>query len=976
MKKHILLILLPLLVAAILAARTVSATPVSSRSQALEPLTACHSIDLIFLVDQSASMSGSRGAEANDPTEQRREAILSAIDRITDNALGTCEGAIHRVAIVSFGNAAETDLTFEEGIIGPYLTTEPGDTTEALEVRDGIKLAVRATDLGGTNPFEAFRLARELFSEADELAAEGEIRKQAIVFITDGIPCLAVNTETGTCTTDYVGYAVDMRDQLAELFPFNGALLELEQCLSELRADRENVNNPLDGEAVSACYEANSVAPSAYENSTYIWMILMNDGGRQQPDGLQNVYAEIAQSHAGDIVNVSNNRSAVPITIELILEQLTGVRPPVIDCGPFAVNPYQESLSLTGYKFEADVSLTYSYTDVSGQEFAVSGLELIQSDVNPQGGNIPGFTVIEHIPGVNERYVFHQPYPGIWNLRSDRCDDLSVPYHPIELSGSVVNFPETMPQFDNPPFYNVERPYYLEFQLQDQRGEPIAQAEHPRFAINVTAEVESSTGSIEAYKFEYVPAEQLFRSTEPIKAPDSGLYTALLEARTYRHDGNPSAVLPNSVAPTYEATFNTEYVLSSTTFEFEVTEVLPFAISIVSPLEGDILTPIHTSPNPDAASQIYPLPVRVQVTDRSSKLLAEASSGLFTDPERTMEATIVVGDESAGVVLTPDPAMPGEFVGSIPDFGYGGEQTLSVELVGEFNAAYYPDNFQDSVTFTRADETWRFALIEPTDGAMLNPIHDRPYENGLHWPQRVLPIPVRVQLVDESGQPYANPDDVMAYAPTVISATVRTVEGHQVRSTLLVPNADYPGQYIGEVEAVSTQGEYELTVDLNVAHPQFSPLSEPATVTFTREDVLTTQPLFWQAIAGIVLVVALALTSYVIYLLTGGPKGSLEVVGLGTYGRPQTLGGPWRLRFIPRHNRIKNNRIKELGYRYVGVKRVRSYDSAIPHAVQIEAKNEHGIVDYQTILLDGIPEPFIQGVDLVYRNKNQNGDSY
>ena len=80
---------------------------------------ACSPIDVVFLIDQSSSMSGSSG---NDLLEQRKYAVQVAIDLMADIALDSCPGVVHRVGIISYGTTAEVDLPLSE--IGPFNPAE------------------------------------------------------------------------------------------------------------------------------------------------------------------------------------------------------------------------------------------------------------------------------------------------------------------------------------------------------------------------------------------------------------------------------------------------------------------------------------------------------------------------------------------------------------------------------------------------------------------------------------------------------------------------------------------------------------------------------------------------------------------------------------------------------------------------------------------------------------------------------------
>src|SRR6266540_503680 len=61
----------------------------------------CYSLDVVFLIDQSGSMKG------NDPSGLRKSAVDWVVDWLGDNVLSYCPAAIHRIAVVSWGDNTE-----------------------------------------------------------------------------------------------------------------------------------------------------------------------------------------------------------------------------------------------------------------------------------------------------------------------------------------------------------------------------------------------------------------------------------------------------------------------------------------------------------------------------------------------------------------------------------------------------------------------------------------------------------------------------------------------------------------------------------------------------------------------------------------------------------------------------------------------------------------------------------------------------
>ena len=96
----------------------------------------CYSLDVIFLIDQSDSMSGKGSGRPNDPTEQRVYAPRWAIDWLADNALDICPNAVHRIAVISYGGSTGIDLKLEMALLAPrFRTLRPG--------RSGLRVGLR-----------------------------------------------------------------------------------------------------------------------------------------------------------------------------------------------------------------------------------------------------------------------------------------------------------------------------------------------------------------------------------------------------------------------------------------------------------------------------------------------------------------------------------------------------------------------------------------------------------------------------------------------------------------------------------------------------------------------------------------------------------------------------------------------------------------------------------------------------------------
>lgn len=633
----------------------------------------CYALDVLFIVDQSSSMSGYGGNPASDPTEQRKYAVEAVIDQLTDISLDRCPGIEHRIAVVSFGSEATVDLSFSN--------INPSNFEDADQLRELLRRNILAKDMYETHPKLGFEEAKELF---DELPTSGnnEIRKRVIIFITDGIPSGAGQTFANL-------YIDQMEQQIAQDFPFDSSLLKKEQCLDDLRVRYMDLDNA-PPESVNTCLSLCPEASCNYSESTYIWMILFKSF-EAYPRGLLDTYRNIAESHGGELIELSQNRQDVPTTFRTLLSDLAGVKASLLQCGKFVVNPYLRKATLNVYKLDEDLSVTLSYTDANGTRH-----EIKQGDSN----TAEGFDVSEYYAfGTNERYVFNYPYPGLWDLRADDCSGLDAYYEEVNVNaGYEHRVPSEIPQYDRDPFYDTENPFYMEIQMLDENGRVIDQADHPHFAITPTMTVTLPDGSKAFYDMEWVPNEEIFRAKEPLEIPIPGIYRIDVMGTSFKHEGEPTQFESES----YASVFPTEFELFSLEqAELVVFPVIPFKIDILSPENGQYLGSIHKSllqggfkwPLP-----IKPISIEARIVDENNNLLP--IDEVLDSPNRALSARIV-SDEETTITLTM--VSPGYYSGEVDEFDGDGINRIVVSLQSPFNERYRPLSRSVEVEFSRAD---------------------------------------------------------------------------------------------------------------------------------------------------------------------------------------------------------------------------------------------------------------------------------
>jgi hypothetical protein len=378
----------------------------------------CIPLDVIFIIDQSDSMggiacgSGSKISQPNDAEGQREFAAEAMVDLLTDLSLDVCENNTNRVSVISFGDYAERDLELTE--------IAPESFSDSQVLRQSIKESISAGNLCKTNPVAAFKMAADELEYAEDIG--GGKRKRVIIFFTDGEPCFVENG--AGCGN--IGDHIDTLRQVANTdLPFNQTLLKREQCVDDLQNKYQDKKIP--DEELNECLTRYAVDDSEYQESTYIYTVLL---GRIANENFKNELAAMSEEHGGRLIQLSRNPQEIPKTFKDVIGELSELTIPDVDCGNFAVNPYQKRAIMVFYKFE-DNPIQLSYQDVNGTAHSISaGNQNIQDS----------FNVVEYIPfGVNERYVFSNPYPGVWNLISENCGGLEAYYQEVEINPKGYN---------------------------------------------------------------------------------------------------------------------------------------------------------------------------------------------------------------------------------------------------------------------------------------------------------------------------------------------------------------------------------------------------------------------------------------------------------------------------------------------------------------------------------------------------------
>lgn len=653
----------------------------------------CVNLDMIFIVDQSSSMS-SQTQEASDPFGNREYAVESMIDLMVGLAmdrlaLEQCGGATFRIGVISFGSSARVDLDLNSTIIAPRNQVQASE----LRSENGIKRYVVADDLDQTNPIAALDLAYRMFRGTEEID-EG-IRKKVIIFLTDGIPVC------DDCPKDPYEGATQISNRFNKLFFFDPTLQSQEACLQDLR--EEYGDDIVPPEESNRCLDEYRVDEDVYEDSVYFWTVFMQPPGYSGYEGAYsrviNVYDEMSRQHGGIAIELqANSPKDVPSTLRKILSSLVGVSPTVLQCGNFAVNPYLKEMRLTVYKIDPDIRVTLSYYDIDGNRQELS---------DGQASSSNAFNIQDYYSfGPNEEYILQDPTPGIWQLTADNCNGLDMYYESItvDTSGYQIVVPGIVPQYGEEPFYDTRAPFYIKYEIRDnESGSVLSPPDHPRFAGEVLAVVTQPDGKQVSYSMSWDSDEQKFISDAPLQVPVVGSYALNIVGSTYYHLGKPAPVESK-----YEDVFTeSEVFFEQKDIKFEVSEVVPYGIKLISPQDKDNLGSVHGTLLQDGWNwplKINPIPVQAMLVDFMGGQLRVLAEDVLVDAETPLYAEIE-DHPSTKVALVFNPET-GTYDGQI--LGFSGEGTYNLILTLQSDSK---DGFRAVSTFTSSEFTRVDAFI-------------------------------------------------------------------------------------------------------------------------------------------------------------------------------------------------------------------------------------------------------------------------
>jgi len=607
-------------------------------------------------------------ALANDPNGLRKYAVDWVIDWLGDNVLNYCPDASHRIAVVSWGSTVRTDLTVT-AVIAPH------SFTEWASQRDGIKDKIPLLDLGETRPDLAFEEAEKILKGFAQQPLGDLPRKQAIIFISDGVPSFP------DIPSDYNS---TLMSEVNEDFQFDPKLLDQEKCMTEaFQIAKARGESNISSQERQNCTIEFPAYEDAFKDSTYLWTILLNNGTPYQPN-FYTTLETLSIGHGGAIFNLSDN-SDIPSKFLDILTRLSGISAERLGCQPFPVEPYLQQAMISFFKPAVDFDVQISYEE-NGQTHIITSSDLANSTSWPL--EMQGFTINDHTnDNTIERFVFGHPHGGMWEIMAyPNCNGLQAVFQPLEITALQSEPGSVIPQYDLPPYYDQASPVYIEYRIVDRSMNDLPVEIDPRFPITVETTLTYPDGTTHVLNLVYDSNNKVFRSEEPLLTNIVGTYQFTTQATTPHADTRQSE--PRVLFIDGPRTFS---VIPVTPFQLEITEPAPNSIL---PLHGGLMK----------GFRIQPVNFRARITSRSGELIDPAL--VFKDPNNAL-AGDVTGSSNEGtssLALYPDPSVPGEYVAQAVNLNAEGDYRLEVSIGGDqLSSQYRPDSSKADVDFKLRD---------------------------------------------------------------------------------------------------------------------------------------------------------------------------------------------------------------------------------------------------------------------------------
>ena len=721
----------------------------------------CNGLDIIYLLDESASM------KYNDRHKLRSAAVHTAIDMLGDNAIYFCPGVQHRIAVLGFGDREASEglpdvkVYITPTVIAPSLDTLASWNTE----RQNLKSAVPVSeDLGATDHESALKAAAQILRSWQENPIGSEPRKRAVVIVTDGEPCVVdEGCRQGRYTFNrerYMKRVETLTDPLGSEFPWRGE------------------DNP---------------------QSVQIWLVGFRDASRGKFNYLEDsatrpTWDRITQSHGGEVIALqpgpkeTMNADLIHV-IATIQDSLLGSRLKPWDCRePIWVDPYRSNVTIIHifrYGANPGVALEDVVVRIKAMRGETTLAEFSRGKVISGTGKVNDYTQ----DGLNERYVFYLPPPGKYIVEvegADICKDLDVQ---IGQSGVKIKQLEPVPgavfsEVDEPPYYDTVTPSLFRFQLlqQSEQGKIEPLEENPDFPLDLHLTVYGQGDVAEPVEDEYTlvrvdETEAIYESRDRDTLDPQYIHTRYPGHYTWKLVGttrNPREL--DTENPVTEPVRILEAQGS-----FTVVPVEHFGFQVLEPGQGDV---ILASDIAQGKPVPVPIQVSIQFTDTKGNVI-DPEQVLADDTADTFELRLLDASnrllETANLAWSPgEPTFSTEMralsANQIPDLP--GEYRLEVNLLSNYERGKYrPIVSQRFVTFRREKaREFDFTISRPSEG------EEFPLIEGV----ATQPLPVEVQVLGGDGKPLEPdlsiaPPEASPFRASLVDSTGQTLDTQQMQ---------------------------------------------------------------------------------------------------------------------------------------------------------------------------------------------------
>lgn len=936
-------------------------TPILAEQPLLQtnPAEACNALDLVVLVDQSASMRN------NDSRGLRIESAKSIIQQLGDQAVLLCpdQNVHHRIAVYGFGDVSSfspsgsaPDNDYQEDVreyLPPQSLPPDNENWNTWSPDREVFLEVLSNfggdNLAFTDHASALMTARDVLESwgAGNEDLGDAPRKRAIILITDGEAC----TGSGGCSTNPDAYVFDRSTYMSELvaqFSPQGTALPW--------------NGPDD------------------PNGIFLSLIVLADSNtsfnyRTSPV-FRNNWEQIV-GERGDIFDTNDANLDLDEGVLELLEPLMGrglVRQRCEE--PVWVVPYRDSslilyITRTGAEEDVEPEDVVVRLITPGNE-AGEEVTLIRNAVVSDGitQTLTVDSGIDHtLAGISDYYVFQRPLPGKYFVevdaeQADICEDISVYSSSGGVKATVTN-----PTSDTPFFQVSEPPFYIaadrtpgaseriRVQVEDQEG-PLV--EHSMYPLQLTAVISNALGHEQVLNLSRVdePGQAgVYESDSFVETPDEGEYSWVVVGEVAHSDPRRDEMV--------------QVFGSLPTGTFNVAPVDEFNFVIEEPHSG-----ASFEANAVNAGQQVPKPISVSVATTDQDGVPLNIDEVFSRADGILEANLYDGSEQLleTIPLLPSDTDPAKFVGEFTNTNNGAIREpgiYAIEIASTQEQADYdfthftPGITQDSVSFEQTE-------VIPLDIVISPPTDVTVHESlGGCIAATILPFDFVAQIKDLKSGTIVALEDVLEDTDSSFAATVVSPSGSEEQVSLFVnvPDGQFDAMAVGS--EMDEEGEYQILLPANSYALQsgFVWANDESKATFERNDTLQTSPTVCRTVSGIGAAIMFSLLGLLIYLMTGGPSGALYVVNYMGYGREEEVAGPWRLSSSPRTNTIKNPWLEQQGIKSLSVKTASPTDPDAQKAVYVEAKASETGADFEAILNDSIAEPFSTEGEIVYRSR-------